>query len=229
VNGVDIRKFDAKQLTVDIQPPSFEVEYEWLEGAVQETEFETDVMMGSIKISLYFKGKSRNSILRMASEFVQHLTKSCTLELDGYKGKYKGYLMTSDYKKMRTKERHILNLEFAGYFFDDETSVIFDGVTSGIFHTLGTRKAPCIIEVTAKSTLSNYKISGIEDDIVIASLAAGKTLVIDGTKHQATIDGKNAFDVVDMWKFPVLRSGEKNIAFSNNRAIVMIRYEPMWM
>ena len=29
VNGIDIRKYDAKQLTVDVQPPGINVNYEW--------------------------------------------------------------------------------------------------------------------------------------------------------------------------------------------------------
>ena len=30
INGIDIRKYDAKQLTADVQPPSFANSYEWL-------------------------------------------------------------------------------------------------------------------------------------------------------------------------------------------------------
>lgn len=33
INGIDIRKYDAKQLTADVQPPSFANSYEWLTGA----------------------------------------------------------------------------------------------------------------------------------------------------------------------------------------------------
>ena len=50
INGIDIRKYDAKQLTADVQPPSFSNSYEWLTGAALPTEFETEVQMGRLKI-----------------------------------------------------------------------------------------------------------------------------------------------------------------------------------
>lgn len=68
INGIDIRKYDAKQLTADVQPPSFSNSYEWLTGAALPTEFETEVQMGRLKLSIYFKGKNRNNIIRVASE-----------------------------------------------------------------------------------------------------------------------------------------------------------------
>ena len=52
VNNVDIRKYDAKQLTVDVQPPSISVNYEWITGAALPTEFETLVEMGHVEISV---------------------------------------------------------------------------------------------------------------------------------------------------------------------------------
>ena len=99
INGIDIRKYDAKQLTADVQPPSFSNSYEWLTGAALPTEFETEVQMGHLKLSIYFKGKNRNNIIRAASEFMMNFTKACKLELDGYKGMYIGFITSNDYEK----------------------------------------------------------------------------------------------------------------------------------
>lgn len=99
INGIDIRKYDAKQLTADVQPPSFANSYEWLTGAALPTEFETEVQMGHLKLSIYFKGKDRNNIIRAASEFMSNFTKACKMELDGYKGTYIGFITSNDYEK----------------------------------------------------------------------------------------------------------------------------------
>jgi hypothetical protein len=230
VNGIDARKYDAKQLTVEIQPPVVAVNYEWMTGAIQPTEFETDVTMGHLKLCVYFKGKDRNSILRSMSEFMANFTTACDLELDGYKGKYRGFMTTNDYEKTITKKRYKINLEFDGYFYDDEISLTFDGVTSGSFYMVGSRKAPCTVEVYAKSTLTNYTISGLgDDDIIVESLAAGKTAIIDGTKGLVTISGENAFDKVNLWEFPAITTGETTLSFSSSKAKVTIRYKPMWI
>ena len=94
---------------------------------------------------------------------------------------------------------------------------------------MGTRDAPCVVEVYAKSTLTNYTINGLGEDIVVESLAAGKTVVIDAKTGLVTIDGANAFDKVDFWEFPVLKAGETALTFSNTKARVTVRYTPMWI
>lgn len=43
VNGIDLRKYNAKQLTVDVQPPGINVNYEWVTKALLPEEFDTDV------------------------------------------------------------------------------------------------------------------------------------------------------------------------------------------
>ena len=154
INGIDIRKYDAKQLTADVQPPSFANSYEWLTGAALPTEFETEVQMGHLKLSIYFKGKDRNNIIRAASEFMSNFTKACKMELDGYKGTYIGFITSNDYEKKNVKQRYVVNLEFDGFFVDDDLSITFDGKTSASFYKVGTRDAPCVVEVYAKSALT---------------------------------------------------------------------------
>ena len=101
--------------------------------------------------------------------------------------------------------------------------------TSASFYKVGTRDTPCVVEVYAKSTLTNYTINGLGEDIVVESLAAGKTVVIDAKTGLVTIDGANAFDKVDLWEFPVLKAGETALTFSNTKARVTVRYTPMWI
>ncbi len=230
VNGVDARKYDAKQLTVETQPPQTAVNYEWLTGALLPTEFETDITMGRLKLCMYFRGRDRNRLVRQMSEFMANFTGACDLELDGYKGTFRGFLAASDYEKKRVKNRYVLNLEFDGFFFDDEESVTFDGVRVGTFYPAGSRRSPCIVEVTARSGLTNYTISGFGDeDIVIKTLAAGKTAVIDGMTGLVTMDGVNVFDAVELWEFPSLEAGKTELSFSNPNARVTVRYRPMWI
>nr|UVX80370.1 MAG: tail protein [Bacteriophage sp.] len=230
VNGIDARKYNAKQLAVDVQPPSISVNYEWMKRAMLPTEFDTDVKLGHLKISVYFKGKDRNSIVRSMSEFMGNFTQACDLELDGYKGRYRAFITKDDFEKTIKKSRYILNLEFDGFFYDDELEVVFDAKTSGAFFLVGSRKTPCIVEVYAKSVLTNYRISGFgADDIIVESLAAGKTAIIDGIRGIVTVDGVNAFDKVNLWEFPAISTGETRLTFLNTRARVTIRYKPMWI
>lgn len=230
VNGIDIRKYDAKQLTVDVQPPDINVNYEWITRALLPEEFDTDVAMGHLKLSIYFRGKDRNKIIRSVSAFMQNFTKSCDIELDGYKGTYKGFMTSSDYEKKSVKNRYVVNLEFDGFFYDDQLNLTFDGKRTATVYNAGTRSAPCTVEVYAKSVLQNYVIKGLSDDpIIIERLEAGKTMVIDGIKGIVMVDGNNAFNNVNMWQFPRMDTGEVIIDFSADTARVNIKYNPMWI
>ena len=74
IDGIDIRKYNAKQLTVDIQPPKIAIETEWIDGAPVPLEFETYIKAGTLKLSILFRGDSRNQIVRNVSEFMTLLT-----------------------------------------------------------------------------------------------------------------------------------------------------------
>lgn len=230
VNSIDARKYDAKQLNVVVTPPSIAINYELLTGAKLPTEFKTEIPMGHLKLTMYFRGKDRSSINRNMSSFMANFTESCDLDLNGYKGIFRGYMTNDDYEDTVSKKRKKLNLEFDGFFYDDEIVNVFDGVASGEFVTIGSRPSPCVVEVYAKSALTNYEITGFgSDDIVIEKLAAGKTIIIDGIKGLVTMDGANAFSTVNLWEFPSLNTGEVRLTFSNRNAKITVRYMPMWL
>ena len=229
VNGIDIRKYNAKQLTAEVLPPSLQTDYELITGAVIPQEFETDIPLGKLKLCLYFRGKNRNSIIRNMSALLEQFQKSCVLELDGYEGKYKAFATSTDYEKLKVKDRYKLNIEVEGYFYDKEKLYTFDGTTSGTVIRTGSRKTPATIEIYAKKQISNFVICGFAEDIKIATLEAGKTLVINGTDGTATINGINAFSAVDLWEFPVLECEKTVLTFSGTDAIVKVKYAPMWL
>lgn len=227
VNGIDIRKYNAVQLTAEVLPPSLSVNYEIITGAIVPLEFDTDMPLGQLKLCIYFRGDDRNRIVRSMSSFLQEFAKSAVLEVDGYKGKFKAFAASSDYEKMKVKTRYKLNLALEGYFYDDEICMEYSG-TSATIKREGTRKVPVVLEITAKSTLTDFLITGFEDDITISSLAAGKTIVIDGEAGPVTVDGTTAFETVSIWTFPELDEKETNLTFSSG-ATVKVRYKPMWI
>ena len=229
INGKDIREYGAKQLTVEIQPPKIKPAYEMMTRALLPVEYDTDIPLGTMKLTIYFIEKNRMLLERTLSSFMAQFEKSCIIgQIKGYKGSWKGFLTNSSYKKTLVLEKNILELTLEGYFFDEEETAVFDGKTSGKLYAQGSRKTPAMIEVTAKDALTNYKITLNGEAYTIKSLGAGKTIVIDG-KGKVTLDGVNAFDVVDLWEFPRVTSGENEVTFSSTQAKVTIRYVPLWI
>lgn len=228
VNGIDVRKYNAKQLTVEVLPPSLKISYEILPGAAIPVEFDTDMELGKIKLCVYFRGKDRTTILRNMSKFLMNFKESCIIDVDGYKGKFKAFSSSSDYTKMKVKDRYKLNITCDGYFYDEELSLKYDGITETTIERVGTRTSPVSIDIYAKEALKNYVINGFEDEIIIENLEKGKTITIDGEKGNVTKEGVNAFEKVSMWEFPKIK-GNMKLKFSNENAIVTIRYKPMWI
>nr|WP_302593950.1 hypothetical protein [uncultured Acetatifactor sp.] len=231
VNGIDIRKYNAKQLTVDLQPPSFSANTEWLEGAATPHEFETEVQYGTLKLTILFRGSGRSEIVRTVSEMLALMTQRTELALDGYKGRYIGDITSNSLAKTKQANRYILTLQFNGYLTDAEVVNTYTGVREARFTTLGTRKAPCIIIVHPTTNLQQLTISGFgEYDITIGDLKRDVEVIIDGEKGTVTEDGMNKFGDCDMWEFPVLVNGVENlITFSSNKCDIEIRYSPMWI
>lgn len=228
VNGVDIRRYGAVQLTAEVLPSSVYVDYEIVTGAALPNEFETDLELGELQLCLYFRGENRSGIIRNMSKLLEHVKQSCDLEVDGYKGTFRGYCSGSSYEKMKVKDRYKMNLTFKGYFYDDEICLEIDGKTSAYIERIGSRSAPAIIEVTAKEPLKDFKITGFEDEITIEQLRYDETIIIDGENGMITKDTENAFDYVEMWSFPQMQS-VMNLTFSSDKANVKIRYKPMWI
>lgn len=230
INGIDIRRYGAKQLTVEVQPPKIAPGYEMFPKALLPVEYETDVPLGTMSVTIYFRERNRAALQRTMSSFMEQFGASCVIdEIRGCKGKFKAFLTDGKYTKTLKLEKKILELSFDGYFFDDEKEAIFDAKTSGRLYAEGSRKPPCIIEVTAKSSLTGYVVTVNGDAYTVETLAAGKTIIIDGFTKKVTLDGENAFPAVDLWQFPRLQTGENILTFSTNKAKVKIRYVPMWL
>ena len=228
VNGIDIRKYNAVQLTASFQPPQITINSEWVEGAPTPHEFDTS---GTLELEMLFRGTGRNAITRKISEFLSLLTARSELQIDGYRGTYIGDITSNKVKKTRVATRYLLTLNFNGYLTDDEVTNIYKSARAAKFQTLGTRDAPCVVEITPQTNLQEFRISGFgTDEIVLNNLRAGKVVIIDGERGKVTEDGENKFPDCDMWAFPVLRKrAENNITFSSDKCDITIHYKPMWL
>lgn len=230
INGTDIRRYGAKQLTIETQPPKMAAGYEIMPKSLIPIEYEKDIPMGTMKMTLYFREADRAKLERQLSAFMAQLSASCIIEeIKGYKGKYKAYLTDSSYTKTLELKKKILELSFDGYFYDEDKQAIFDGATSGKVYAEGSRKCPCMIEVTAKAALEGCTITLSGREYTIEHLAAGKTIIIDGMAGKVLLDGANAFDAVDMWAFPQLDVGENAFSCTSSQARVKVSFFPMWL
>lgn len=229
VNGIDIKKYNGKQLTVEFKIANRIINKEWNAQQKVPQEFETSVDFSTCTVVVYFKGSDRNDAIRKIAQFTSLFDGSVDLELDHYKGKYKGFLVSSGITATKELRKKKLTLEFDGYMYDDEIKVYVNGTTPEPIELVGSREAPCTVEITAYKDIANLTIKGFGmDDIVISELKKDTTITIDGEIGIATIDGMNAFDKVDLWEFPYIKK-KSLISLSNDNARMIVRYNPMWV
>lgn len=231
VNGIDIRTFKAKQLTVEVQPPSTAVKYDWNDGDLKPNAYRTEDKAGALKLTLYFVGKNRSEVHRNISEFLSHLNDAAVLDLEGYKGSYYGMKKSVSIVATLEHRKKKLNIEFDGYFFDNVVEKVLSKEPQE-YIAQGSRDAPCIL--TFENTSNAQKIvslSGLTDTEIVVEIPAKKTLVIDGENGIVTIDGENAFEnVATMWEFPHIKPGCVQIGGTFPKDVkITMQYSPMWL
>lgn len=234
VNGIDARTFKAKQLTVDVQPPSTAVKYDWNDGDLKPNAYKTEEKAGTLKLVMYFVAKDRTEVIRNISKFLAHLNDVAVLDLDGYAGSYHG--IKKDAKIVKTLELHKrkLEIDFDGYF---EDGLIVKELKKAVqtYETQGSRDAPCTVKIKNGTEESQtVKVEGLTDTgNIIATVPAGKTIVIDGDTGLVTIDGENAFaSMEELWEFPKMKQGVVEIRRNEDLprdVAITVEYRPMWL
>ena len=115
IDSIDIRSFDAKQLTVDFEPPQTGVTVEMFDGALIPSESETYTPLSGLTVTVLFRGKDRDEVQKHVSDFNAELQKGVVLTLDGYSRHFKAYMTGNSLSKTITKTRYTAEFKFTGY------------------------------------------------------------------------------------------------------------------
>ena len=99
IDSIDIRSFDAKQLTVDFEPPQTGVTVEMFDGALIPSESETYTPLSGLTVTVLFRGKDRDEVQKHVSDFNAELQKGVVLTLDGYSRHFKAYMTGNSLSK----------------------------------------------------------------------------------------------------------------------------------
>lgn len=231
INNIDIERFNAKQLKVDIQNSKIELTKEWLQKSLIPIEINSKISFKPIKVEVYFKGMDRDSILKNIGNLVLLLKNRSILKFDNYSNSYVCFLEDTEIVKTIRKDRYKLNLSLQGFEIGNEViETITNGVSSKTINGQSNTKVPVILEITPTIDMIDLRITGLsEDTLVIKNLKGNKTIVIDGIEGTVTQGGINKFDDTDMWEFPFLVPGSNLITLSKNTCNIKIKYNPRFI
>lgn len=232
VNDIDARTFKAKQLTVEVQPPSTAVKYDWNDGDLKPNAYKTEEKAGTLKLVMYFVGKDRTEVHRCISDFLSNLNDAALLDLEGYKGSYYGMKTSAKIVSTLELRKKKLELEFDGFFIDVPIKKELKA-ESQEYMTQGSRDAPCVLRmINTTDTDQETTVEGLtETGNIVVTVPAGKTLIIDGDVGVITVDGENAFScVMELWEFPKVTHGKITVKRSNTANVrIIMEYRPMWL
>lgn len=233
INGVPVKEYGAKQLTVDFSPSTQEQTYEWNAGARLPIMVDRRVTFKTVTILLKVTGSSRQEIVKKSSHLHRLAAGQAEYILDGYKGWVFVGILKSEPTLKKTVDRNVykMTLTVTGYMRDErEQQEEMNRTTKGYLFVEGTRDTPIVLEITPIVDIPEFSIYGVaERGIVIKNLTEDTTIYVDGVTGLVTENGQNKFNDVVMFEFPHLEPGEQLITFSESVCNVKVRYFPMWL
>lgn len=230
IDDIDIKKFGAKQLTVDISTSSITNKSEYNSKLLIPLFFDGEISFKTIEVSLLFKGSSRDEILKNISNLMSKLVKKVTLTLDGYTSRFDVVLQDSETVKSASEYTYKKNLTFIGYEYKKEVIETMNRITNKTINVVGNLETPSIVEITPSIDLINLTLTGLaEDPIILKNLKANKKLIVNGEDGTVTVDGVNKFSDTDMWGFPKLSPGAKTITVDKSSVDITIKYKPRYI
>lgn len=233
INGVPVKEYGAKQLTVDFTPSTQEKTYEWNAGARLPIMVENRATFKKATILLKVTGGSRQEINKNASHLHKLAAGETQYILDGYKGWVFVGVLESEPTLKKTIDPGVykMTLQVKGYMRDEkQQEADINRNTKGYVFVEGTRDTPLMIEITPVIDLPEFSIYGVaKREITIRNMTKDSTVYIDGLTGLVTENGQNKFNDVVMFEFPYLEPGEQIVSFSENVCNVKIRYYPMWI
>lgn len=230
IDSINIKVFNAKLLTVDIQTQELNNSSEWLDNSLSPLFLANKKQFKKIDLEIAFKGASRTEILNNISNFMSKLINEVVLVLDNYDHKYKVILKENSTEKTISKNLYKKKLSFIGYEFSDETTENLDRITTKTINVAGNLSTPVIVEIIPSVDIIDLQIDGLSDDtIIIKNLKQNKKIIINSEDATVLEEGTNKFIDTDMWEFPFLLPGANTIKINKNSCNIKIKYKPRYI
>lgn len=231
INGENLARYRTTQLTVAFSPPQDGAGYEWPDNMLAPISDPATQKCGTCTVELLIRGDNRNEITRTASTL--HglcLPGPVELVLDGYKGVYKGYLVSFDPEKTITPKAYKVKAVFEGWLQDTPVKLAYTGQTQATLHRVGSRPAACVLTITPRADVAALTMTGWGvHDLVVKNLKSGHSVVIDGTTGLITQDGQNKAPDVTLWALPAMDCKQRTITWDSANCDVTVEYTPLWL
>lgn len=223
MNGVACIRFKATLLHREFTPVNIVNHDEWLDGAVQPIELkESTFSYSKITLKYFVEGVNEKDTLKNISNLIKSHIKSVVTFSDlnyRFNTKLTGQPTLNHIKDQFYEVTLTLQSDFK---LDQDKSITVNSNES--IECKSNVDTPAKITITSEDNIENLEITLNDDTYVISSLKNGDVLEINGDDYTIKYNGVDDLSLVDIWRFPVLKSGSNTITINKENISVKIDY-----
>ena len=222
LDGVACTRFKAILLHREITPVTINNYNEWIEGSLSPVELKkASYSYSKITLKYFVEGESEKETLLNISNLIKAHT-SALLKFSDLNLKYNVKLESQTTNQIKDKYYELTIVLKSDFKLDQEKCI-----------TLNESKSiPCTsnVDTPARLIISSDVdcpdlIISINDDIIkIPSLKANDIIIVDGIDYLIKLNDIVNVNVVDLWSFPILKSGNNDITINKEKITLKIEY-----
>ena len=234
INNVDISTFNAKQHKVSIGHADYKNSSEWISAAVLPHLEAGYIGFKQLDITFIVKGADREAIILNRSKLLAALRDPCTLTLDGFTHKFRGFMKSHKITETAKDRFHAVGVTMTVYEYGDE--VVATGIGSVSALNPGTLISPVELQITPVSTEADITITGLcrnprtgaDMPVLLETVTATHVIILDGANGVFTEAGQLKPDI-DIQYPPCVAPGTAEITCSAATAILQLTILPLYM
>lgn len=239
INGIDVRKYGARQHHVEIGHQSMKFSNEWNAGSVLPYMGICRAGFKTLAVKLVMKGKTREAIIRNRSELLGLFTKPATIELKGNPHHFYGVLKSHKETEINQRTWHNMELSIDCYEYGDD--ITESGARSIEVNNPGSAVSPCLVTITPTVSAEEIILTGIcinpvtgEDvPVIITDITERCVIRLDGISGLITQTNaagtRTELKEIDMWELPALNPGVTTVECNNSLMAVDVTVRPVYM
>lgn len=227
INNINSSRFKATLMSRDLGNVTVTTYDDWLASSPKPIDIkDNDFSYSTITLKYFVEGVDEKDTLKNISNLINEHLKAIIYFPDlnlKLKTKFK-----SGTPKHIKDEFYEYTMTLQGDFkLDADKSVTLK--KSGDFECTSNVKTPAVVTIKSLVDSKNVIIQLNEDEYIFESLKAGDVIIINGEDYTINLNGENNPSIVDLWSFPVLKSGINNFNINKETVSVNIAYTEMYI
>lgn len=222
LDGVACTRFKAILLHREITPVTINNYNEWIEGALSPVELKkASYSYSKITLKYFVEGESEKETLLNISNLIKAYT-SALLKFSDLNLKYNVKLESQTTNQIKNQYYELTIVLKSDFKLGQEKDFILK--ESKKIQCTSNVDTPAKLLISSDEDCTDLMI-GINDDVIkILSLKTGDTIVIDGMDYLIKLNDIVNVNVVDLWSFPILKSGSNDITINKEKITLKIEY-----